>query len=94
MIQQVKNDNQSESYITTDGQSVSPSWDEAPIRGLRPDFYYRQTVAGLLIWSALSDGKTGMSFIIASGPRQGSHPRVRVLWDLLPYFTLSYLRLP
>jgi hypothetical protein len=26
------------SYITTDGQLASLSWNKAPIRGLRPDF--------------------------------------------------------
>jgi hypothetical protein len=40
----------------TDGQSVSLSWNKAPIWGLRPNFYYCQTVAGLLMWDALSDG--------------------------------------
>jgi hypothetical protein len=30
--------------------------------GLRADFYYCQTVAGLLMWGALSDEKTGLSF--------------------------------
>jgi hypothetical protein len=33
---------ESESYITTDGQSASPSWNKAPIWGLRLDFYYCQ----------------------------------------------------
>jgi hypothetical protein len=33
------------------GQCV---WNKAPIWSLRPDFYYCQTVAGLLIWGALS----------------------------------------
>jgi hypothetical protein len=37
---------ESESYIMTD----SLSWNKAPIWGLRPDFYYYQTVAGLLMW--------------------------------------------
>jgi hypothetical protein len=32
---------ESESYVTTDGQSASLSWYKAPIRGLRPDFYFR-----------------------------------------------------
>jgi hypothetical protein len=36
----------SQSYVTTDGQSASLSWNKAPIWGLRPDFYYCQTVAG------------------------------------------------
>jgi hypothetical protein len=31
---------QVESYVTTDGQSVSLSWHKAPIWGLRPDLYY------------------------------------------------------
>jgi hypothetical protein len=35
-------------------------------------------VAGLLVWGALSDGRTGLSFAIATGPRQRSHFRVRV----------------
>jgi hypothetical protein len=35
---------QSQSYVTTDGQSASLSWNEAPVYGLRPDLYYCQTV--------------------------------------------------
>jgi hypothetical protein len=59
--------------------------------GLRPDFYcrteygIRRTVAGLLIWGALSDERTGRSFTIASGPSQRSHSWVRVPWDSWPY---------
>jgi hypothetical protein len=41
---------ESESY----GQSASLSWNKAPIWGLRSDFYYCQTVAGLLMWGTLS----------------------------------------
>jgi hypothetical protein len=52
--------------LTTDTQS----WNKAPIWGLRPDSYYCQTVAGLLMWSALSDERTGLSFTIAFGPLQ------------------------
>jgi hypothetical protein len=37
------------------GQSASLSWNKAPIWGLRPDFYYCQTVAGLLMWGAFCD---------------------------------------
>jgi hypothetical protein len=51
-----------------------------PIWGLRPDFYYCQTIAGLLMWGALSDGRTGLSFTISDGARQRSHSRVRVPW--------------
>jgi hypothetical protein len=62
----------------TDGQPASLSWKKALIWGLRPDFYYCQTVAGLLMWGALSEKWTGLSFTIAAGPRQRSHSRVRV----------------
>jgi hypothetical protein len=54
---------QSQSYVKTDGQSVSLSWNKTPIWGLRQDFYYRQTVADLLIWGALSDKRTGLLFL-------------------------------
>jgi hypothetical protein len=49
----VSPESESESYVTTDGQSASLSWNKAPIWGLRPDLYYCMTVAGLLIWGAL-----------------------------------------
>jgi hypothetical protein len=32
----------SQSYVTTDGQSVSFSWNKETIRSLRPDLYYCQ----------------------------------------------------
>jgi hypothetical protein len=67
----------SHSYVTTDGQSASLSWNKAPIWGLRPDLDYCLTFAGLLIWGALSDERTGLSFAIATGPRQRSHFWVR-----------------
>jgi hypothetical protein len=51
-------------------------------------FYYRQAVAGLLLWGAISDERKGLSFTIA-GPRQRSHSSVRVPWDLRPYFIVS-----
>jgi hypothetical protein len=71
-------DFKSQSYVTTDGQSASLSWNKAPIWGLRPDLNYCLTVAGLLIWGVLSDERTGLQFAIATGPRQRSHFRVRV----------------
>jgi hypothetical protein len=43
-------------------QSASLSWNKAPIWGLRPDLYYCPTVAGLLMWGAFSDQRTGLSF--------------------------------
>jgi hypothetical protein len=85
---------ESGSYIMTDGQSASLSWNKAPIWDLQPNLYYCQTVAGLLIWGALADERTGLSFTIAAGPRQPNHSRVQVPWDLGPYFTVSGFRLP
>jgi hypothetical protein len=35
-------ESESESYVTTDGQSASLSWNKAPIWGLRQDFYWRR----------------------------------------------------
>jgi hypothetical protein len=148
-------------------QSASLSWNKAPIWGLRPDLYYCQTVAGLLMWGALSKSKskvhcdsqghgggirsrlhtgqgrslkdkvtlrlavcqsvslsvephlglmtrylllfdsygldlwgalsnerTGLSFLYAACPRQRSLSRVGVPWDSWPSFTVSDLRLP
>jgi hypothetical protein len=83
-----------ESHITTDGQSASLSWNKAPVWGLRPHFYYCQTVAGLLMWDALSDGRTGLSFTNCSWPSPAQYFRVRVPWDSWPYFTLPDWRLP
>jgi hypothetical protein len=65
---------ESESYVTTDGQSASLSWYKAPIRGLRPEFYCRTdygirlTVTFLIPWGAISDERTGLSFVCAAGP--------------------------
>jgi hypothetical protein len=53
---------QSQSYVTTDGQPASLSGNKAPIWGLRPDLDYCLTVAGLLIWGAISNERTGLSF--------------------------------
>jgi hypothetical protein len=75
---------ESESHVTTNGQSASLSWNKAPFWGLRPDFYYCQTVAAFLMWGSLSDEWTGLSFTVAPGPRQLSHFRVQVPWDSWP----------
>jgi hypothetical protein len=91
---QVKSIPESESYVATDGLPASLSRNKAPIWGLRPERYYCMTVAGLLIWGAPSDERTGLSIAIATGHRQRSHSRVRVPWDSQPYFTVSYSRLP
>jgi hypothetical protein len=62
--------------------TVSLSLNKAPICGLRPDFYYCQTVAGLLMSGALSDEKTGLSFA-----------RVAAVISLLSVCTISILLL-
>jgi hypothetical protein len=86
-------DCQSQSYVTTDGQSVSLSWCQASIWGLRPDLYYCQIVAGFLMRGALSDERTGLQFTIVAGSRQRSHSWVRAPRDSRPYSTVSYSRL-
>jgi hypothetical protein len=40
---------ESESYVTTDGQPASLSWNKAPIWGLRPDIYYLCDSYGLVL---------------------------------------------
>jgi hypothetical protein len=85
---------QSQSHVTTEGQSASLSWCYLPIWGPRPDFDYCQRVAGLLIWGALSDERTGLSFTVVAGPCQRCHTRIRVPRDPWPYFTVSDSRFP
>jgi hypothetical protein len=68
----------SQSYVMTNGQLPNLSWCQAPIWGPRPDFYYSQTVVGLLMWGTLSDETTGLLFTIAAIPRQHSFSRVQV----------------
>jgi hypothetical protein len=58
---------QNQSYVTT-----ILSWCQASLWGPRPECYYCQIVAGLLMWGPLSDERKGLSFIIAAGPRQRS----------------------
>jgi hypothetical protein len=78
---------ESEAYVMTDGQQASLSWNKTTFWGLRPDVYYCLTISGLLIWGALSDERTGLSFTIAAGPRQriifGSESR-RTRGHILP----------
>jgi hypothetical protein len=52
------------------------------------------TVTVLFLWGVLSDERSGLSFVCATGPYQRSLSRVRVPWVLRPYFTVSHLRLP
>jgi hypothetical protein len=53
--------------------TVSLFWCQAPIWGPKSDLYCCLRVRDLLMWGALSDEGTGLSFIIAAGPRQPSH---------------------
>jgi hypothetical protein len=85
---------QSESYVTTDGQSASLSWNKAPIWGMRLDFYYCQTVAGLLMWGALSLWLEDRSVVYnCCWPSPAQSFSDRVQWDSRPYFTVSDSRL-
>jgi hypothetical protein len=59
------------SYVTTDGQPASLSWNKAPFWGLRPDLYYWLTVAGWLILGALSDERTGSVVYNSCWPSPG-----------------------
>jgi hypothetical protein len=62
---------------------VPVSWCQTPL-GPRPNFCYCQAVAGLLIWGALSDERTGLLFSIA--PRRRRNSRVGLVT------TFYYLR--
>jgi hypothetical protein len=73
------------------GQSILLS---TPIWGPRPNFYYSQTVASLLMLDALSDGRTDLSYTVAAGPRQRSNSGARVPRNSWPYSTASDSRLP
>jgi hypothetical protein len=71
--------NKSKSKLCYDWRSVGQSvLCQAPIWGPRPDFYYCQTVAILLMLGAISDKRMGLSFRFATGLRQCSHSRVEV----------------
>jgi hypothetical protein len=59
------------------GQSVLVS---SLIWGPRPDVCYCQIVACVFMWGSHSDGRTGLSFTIAAGPRQRN--RIYRLWNL------------
>jgi hypothetical protein len=85
----------SQSHIATDGQSVPKSWCQAPsgTHGQIISYYYL-TVTVLFLWGALSDERTGLSFVYAVGCSQHRLSRVWVPWYSRPYITFSDLRLP
>jgi hypothetical protein len=73
--------------FTADGQSASLSWNKAPIWGLRPDFYYYKTVAGLLMWSALSDGSVVYNCCWPSSAQSNSSVvRMHVYWPIAQHW--------
>jgi hypothetical protein len=82
----------SQSYVTINGHSASLSWCQTPIWGPKTKFVLL-SVAGLLMWCALSDDGTGLSFTNASGPQQCSNSWVRVSRDSWWYFAVSDARL-
>jgi hypothetical protein len=57
--------------------------------GAYGQIFISQRITGLLMWGALSDERTGLSFAIAAGPRHRSHSRIQVPWDSRPYFTVA-----
>jgi hypothetical protein len=85
---------QSQSHIATDGQSISKSWCRAPSGDHDQIFITYFDSYGLALWGALSDERTGLSFLYAAGPHQCSLSRLRFPWDSWQYFTVSDLRLP
>jgi hypothetical protein len=94
-MEDVSQSSQSQSHIATDGQSVSKSWCRAPSGTHDQIFSYCYlTVTVFFLWGALSDERTGLSFVYAAGSFQRSLSRVWVPWDSRPYFTVSDLRLP
>jgi hypothetical protein len=71
------------------------SWCLAPFWGSLTHFYYCQTVAGLLMWCALSDKSTGLSFTVAASPFQCSHsgsPGIMTLFYCLWFETSEPVR--
>jgi hypothetical protein len=82
------------SLLSLSLESASLSWYKAPIWGLWPGFRYCQTVAGLLMWGALSDERTGLSFTTVAGLRQHSRSWVRLPWDSWSHFIVSDSTLP
>jgi hypothetical protein len=75
-------------------QSVSKSWCRAPCGGHDQIFITVWQLRSSSLSGALSDERTGLSFVHAAGPCQRSISRVRVPWDSWPYFTVYYFKWP
>jgi hypothetical protein len=83
----------SKSKSHCDWWSISKSWCRTPSR-IMTRYLLLFDSYGLVFWGALSNERTGLSFVYATGPRQRSLSWVRVSWDSWLYFTVSDLRLP
>jgi hypothetical protein len=77
----------SNEYVTSDSQSASLSWCQAPSETTTR--FLLLSVRRVLIWAAFCDERTDLSFTVAACPRHRSHSRVRVPRDSLPYLTVS-----
>ena len=62
---------QSQSHIATDGQSVSKFWCQAP-SGAHDQIFITLKVKVLFLLGAISNERTGLSFVHAAGPCQRS----------------------
>jgi hypothetical protein len=65
--------------------SQSVSLGVEPHVGLMTRYIFLFDNCGLAFWGALSDERTGLCFVYATGPCQRSFFRVRVPWDSQPY---------
>jgi hypothetical protein len=80
-------ESESESYVTTDGQSASLSWNKAPIWGLRPDFYYCETARvcwrGALSLTRGQVCRLHLLLVLASAVILGTRDHILVshIWD-------------
>jgi hypothetical protein len=80
-------ESESESYITTDSQSASLSWNKAPIWGLRPDICLCSTV---LLRETLTDWIKNTYFDTTAASVFGTgETTVKVF---IPVVTVYYLR--
>jgi hypothetical protein len=73
---------QSQSHITTHSQtSQSVSLRVEPHVGLMTRYVLLFDSYGFVLWGALSDERTGLSFVYAAGHYQGSLSRDLVTWE-------------
>jgi hypothetical protein len=75
--------NQRQSYVATDGHSISLSWCQAP-SGAQDQIFVAVSCGFVMRGSC--DRRTGLSSTIAADPRQRSHSWVRIPRYSWPYF--------